>query len=462
MVLVLPRPPFASATTTAFGCKLVSTIGDSGARTASGVRSLVTVPDNDNASSGVSVSLFKNPIVHQLWTARQKAKKALRRGGRDGPTAEIQKSPTDSRVEVNYAFSSDPLLWDAYKNPWGQIRLGRLLEDLDALAGNIAFFHCHTDNQDESDYPVIVTASVDRIFLQPEQRPAKGTDQTLSGQVTWTGTSSMEIRMQCLSAGSEQAWLEAYVTFVTLDPHTKKPMKIPAIVPTTDEERKAFEAGAARALAKKMRRKQHKNTAANTTDIEQQAAQLLERAGPLLTMPSLADPHSILLSHTAMQNAMIAQPQAQNLHHRVFGGFLMRRAFELAFSNAYLFGGKRPVFLEVDEVSFASPVDVGDLLVFHSRVLYTEPGNSNYSTKSTSQSTTANAIATTLLHIEVEAWVTVPEHVSARMSNQFYFTFAVHNEKAVRTVLPANLDEARRIATRMAVDQEQARENERT
>jgi acyl-coenzyme A thioesterase 9 len=265
--------------------------------------------------------------------------------------------------------------------------------------------------------------------------------------------------MQCLSAGSDQAWLEAYVTFVTLDPHTKKPMKIPAIVPTTDEERKAFQAGAARANAKKIRRKQQKHTAADATDIEQQAAQLLERAGPLLTMPSLADPHSILLSHTAMQNAMIAQPQAQNLHHRVFGGFLMRRAFELAFSNAYLFGGTRPVFLEVDEVSFASPVDVGDLLVFHSRVLYTEPGSSTATKTSQSPTTTT----TTLLHIEVEAWVTEPEHVSARMSNQFYFTFAVHNEKAVRTVLPANLDEARRIATRMAVDQEQAREDtERT
>ena len=454
------------------GGTLVSTTGDSGAASA-GFRSLVTTtpsenkndlgPDNDNGSSRLSVSLFKNPIVHQLWTARQQAKKdrlrdrAGRGTGSSQSAQDNQKSPTDSRVEVNYAFSGDPLLWDAYKNPWGQIRLGRLLEDLDALAGNIAFFHCHTENQDESDYPVIVTASVDRIFLQPEQRPAKGMDQTLSGQVTWTGTSSMEIRMQCISAGSDQAWLEAYVTFVTLDPHTKKPMKIPAIVPTNDEERNAFQAGAARANAKKMRRKQ-KHSVADTTDIEQQATLLLERAGPLLTMPSLADPHSILLSHTAMQNAMIAQPQAQNLHHRVFGGFLVRRAFELAFSNAYLFGGTRPVFLEVDEVSFTSPVDVGDLLVFHSRVLYTEPGNSNNSNGTPLQST--NTITTTLLHIEVEAWVTVPELVSARMSNQFYFTFAVHNEKAVRIVLPANLDEARRIATRMAVDQEQAREDD--
>jgi len=201
------------------------------------------------------------------------------------------------------------------------------------MSGNCAFFHCHTENKDESEYPIIVTASVDRISLR--QRPKEGTDQYLSGQVTWTGTSSMEIRMQCTSADSDKEWLEAYVTYVTLDPHTKKPMKIPAVVPTTETEKKEFQAGAARAAAKKQRRKQQKH-ADNNADIDAQAKALLEEAGPLLTMPSLANPHSILLPNTHMQNAMIAQPQAQNLHKRVFGGFLMRRAFELSFSNAYL------------------------------------------------------------------------------------------------------------------------------
>lgn len=408
----------------------------------------------------MSVSLFKNPIVHQLWTARQEAKRKLGKqsSSKDSDSCIIRKSPADSAVQVKYPFSLDPLLWDAYKNPWGQIRLGRLLEDLDALAGNIAFFHCHTENRDEADYPVIVTASVDRITLQPDQRPVEGTDQTLSGQVTWTGTSSMEIRMHCTSANSDREWLEAYVTFVTLDPHTRKPMKIPTVVPTNEAEKHDFQAGAARAAAKKQRRKQQTHDD-NAALVDRQAAHLLDRAGPLLTMPSLADPHSILLSHTAMQNAMIAQPQAQNLHKRVFGGFLMRRAFELAFSNAYIFGGTRPVFLEVDEVSFASPVDVGDLLVFHSRVLYTDEHKHEDVASSPSPSSSTST-TTTLLHIEVEAWVTVPEAVTARMSNQFYFTFAVHDHKhRVRTVLPSNIDEARRIAMRMMVDEEQAKED---
>lgn len=41
---------------------------------------------------------------------------------------------------------------------WRQI--GRILEDLDALAGNIAFKHCSEDPS----FPLLVTASVDRYL----------------------------------------------------------------------------------------------------------------------------------------------------------------------------------------------------------------------------------------------------------------------------------------------------------
>ena len=119
----------------------------------------------------------------------------------------------------------------------------------------------------------------------------------------------------------------------------------------------------------------------------------------------------------------------------------MRRAFELGFANAYVFGGSRPVFVEVDEVSFVAPVDVGDLVVLHSRVLYTSPSKSSNKTQ---------------VHIEVEAWVTTPEEVQAKRSNQFYFTFEVDDtaEKCC-TVLPSNMDEALRIVERMQRDDEQ-------
>jgi len=61
------------------------------------------------------------------------------------------------------------------------------------------------------------------------------------------------------------------------------------------------------------------------------------------------------------------------MHGRIFGGFLMRRSYELAFSTAYAFIGKKPTFDEVDDIAFMVPVNVGDLCLFDSRVLYTLP-----------------------------------------------------------------------------------------
>ena len=64
-------------------------------------------------------SLFKNPIVHQLWTARQEAKRLQKNS--KSQTCSLGKPPSASRVEVSYLFSKDELLMETYRNPWGQM-----------------------------------------------------------------------------------------------------------------------------------------------------------------------------------------------------------------------------------------------------------------------------------------------------------------------------------------------------
>ena len=407
---------------------------------------------------------FKNPIVAKLWAMRQESKERLgltddlststtqvtraaaeALGEPKRPGNATSKTPSESATSISYPFRTDEFLLETYINPWNEIRFGKILEDLDALAGNIAFHHVEGT-------PLIVTAGVDRIRLR--RRPhIIGSDQFLSGKVTWVGRASMEIRMQIADEQGDE-WLEAYFTFVTLDPDTKKPVAMPALLPETKEERAHFELGALKARAKKMARTNKLHLGQPLTEasleLDKQAAALLREAGPLMNMPSLADPHSILMGSTKMQNAMIAQPQLRNLHERIFGGFLMRRAFELAFANAYVFGGQRPRFLEVDDISFDSPVDVGDLLVFNSRVLYTLPNGGflgDYVEDHEGQP---------LVMMEVEAWVTEPEKADARVSNVFHFTFSLPKGTPCRRVLPCNIDEARRMSRRMAMDKEQA------
>ena len=324
---------------------------------------------------------------------------------------------------------------------------GKILEDLDALAGNIAFNHVQRPNV------MIVTAAVDRIRIR--RRPEIGIDQYLSGKVTWVGSSSMEIRMVISEQEDGSAeWLESYFTFVTLDPDTKRSVQICPLIPQTEEERVHFELGAVKAQAKKVARRNQlqmgRPLSEESLHIDVRAAELLEEAGPLLRMPTLADTDTILMDATLHSNAMVAQPQSRNLHDRIFGGFLMRRAFELAFSTAYMFGGDRPTFLEVDDISFDKPVDVGDLLVLKSRVLYTLPEGGDLG------SYVMNHTGMPLVNVEVEAWVTVPETRRAEVSNHFYFTFALTNKTTCKRVLPSNIDQARRQASRLIADEIQA------
>ena len=123
-------------------------------------------------------------------------------------------------------------------------------------------------------------------------------------------------------------------------------------------------------------------------------------------------------------------------------------------------------------MSFLAPVDTGDLLVFNSRVLYTDTGkvadylehmetHGTIEMKRIVEEEDADVKVKKdeflpLVHVEVETWVTEPEKATSRLSNQFYFTFAIVRHNPTRHVLPGTQDEARRMVQRMLSDEAQA------
>lgn len=50
----------------------------------------------------------------------------------------LTKTPAQSRTSIVYKFAADDILREHYRDPWNEVRIGKLLEDLDALAGTIA------------------------------------------------------------------------------------------------------------------------------------------------------------------------------------------------------------------------------------------------------------------------------------------------------------------------------------
>lgn len=319
-----------------------------------------------------------------------------------------------------------------------------MIEDLDALAGSIAAAHCL--DGDTADKLLLVTASVDRVSVQ-RQHADIDRDMELSGHVSYVGRSSLEISMRAQSAGAAHHWIAARFTFVCRDRATDKAVAVPRLLVETEEEKARWAGGERRAAAKKALRQRVKDGVPVEVppellgledfiaDPAAKARELLAAAQPLLRMPAIADGDAILMRHTRASNALIAQPQQRNTAGRIFGGFLMRRAYELGFACAYMNAGERPHFVEVDEVVFTHPVEVGSLLQLESRLLYTKMfANQPH------------------LHVEVTCHIVNPEGRSSVRSNTFCFTFALNEGSTVRRVLPGTRSEAARMVERMNAD----------
>lgn len=140
------------------------------------------------------------------------------------------------------------------------------------------------------------------------------------------------------------------------DSSTGKAAPVNRLSPDTDKEKLLFEAAGARSKLRKRKRvediDEYQNGGVNRLET------LFAEGRIFCGMHALADRDSILLRDTSLENALICQPQQRNIHGRIFGGFLLLRTFELAFSTAYAFAGLVPYFLEVDHVDFLKHVSV--------------------------------------------------------------------------------------------------------
>ena len=432
-----------------------------------------------SSTRGYAVARERTAITSKLWQdrlAQAKAAGVSEAAATRAQEALVPKPPT--RTSIRYSFSADENLLEAYRNPWNAVRVGRVFEDLDSLAGNIAFSHC--DDADRNTRPqLLVTASVDRVRLMRALKLDE--DVILSGAVAWVGRSSMVIRMEAwpaehpdapacepsavsgdsaadsatendsATASAPRAPKSAYVegsgpslsadfTFVARDAVTNTSAAVNPLVPDCDASRALFAATGARAARKKAAsRERLREGVSAPSDLDASRASALAAAKAAfvdaaaretraaLELPALAAPDAILSDATRTENMFVAQPQQRNLSGRVFGGFLLRRAFELAFATTYVFGGARPRFRSVRDMDFLKPVDVGDLLRFKARVVH---------------------VRDACVDVEVECLVTKPEERSAELSNTFLFTFHVEGEgggrggRKARRGLPASREDA--------------------
>ncbi|MDD2581216.1 MAG: hotdog domain-containing protein [Desulfuromonadaceae bacterium] len=272
-------------------------------------------------------------------------------------------TPHDTRYLFVLPFSTDPALARRFlardSDIVGNIRFGKILETLDKVSENTALAYVHRF------YPGarVVTAAVDSIVLR---NPANTKlDLVFSAQINHVGKSSMEvgIRIECLGEGSSHM-ATCYFTMVarSTDSGEAKSLVLPQLqypeevdkkrYQKAENRRQAYREGLAKAeempsldeylLLKKLHKEQ-----------EQQGF-VGVRAGQLM-----------------LESTCRAYPEQENVPTTIFGGYLIRKAYELAALAADMVAPDRAVPYRVNRINFNQPVLLGDQLKFTARVVYT-------------------------------------------------------------------------------------------
>ncbi|KAI8068416.1 acyl-CoA hydrolase [Gongronella butleri] len=373
------------------------------------------------------------------------------------PRELVEKTMKDSYIEIFLPFKSSKELLEEYIFVDGRIRTGKLLEDLDSLAGAVAYKHLSTASDPDTAPVTIVTASVDRLDLF---LPKAVENYRLSGHVTYTGNSSMEIfiKAEVVPEGAElkhdqaanenpagASYLDEHTvlatrfTMVAIDSLTHKPVPVNPLVTTTPEEERL------RQLAEQ--NKQQKKNEAETSLYKQPptAQESLEMHHMFLeysqyidnqherdyarVLPSEAKKplpeHCVWMADTRKDSLIVCHAQFRNVHNNIFGGFIMKKALELSYATASAFlQSKKPIVLSMDGVTFRKPVFVGSLLEMTSAVVYS-PGHPHRS-----------------IQVRIVADILDIENDKRATTNVFYFTLSCEDPSIkVRQVLPRSYGE---------------------
>ncbi|KAK1078593.1 hypothetical protein LTR33_007106 [Friedmanniomyces endolithicus] len=372
----------------------------------------------------------QTPWIEAFRQRQRKGQEAVQAKGVPQTPKDRDLSPkkmSDSYHSVILPLAQDPWLLDTYLNSSGHIRLGTLFMDLDALSGIIAYKHTGDD-------VTTVTAAFDRITIKHPLTEI--CDLELNGQVTYaSGRSSMEISLQVAKAPkagqkakSDDVLIQAACTMVSLDPGTKKPKSNAPVRTDTEEEKRLYARGEENS---KHRRELGQKSLLKTSPNDEESNLIHAMWQKQLQYHDPNDPvrkpsNVHFMETTRMSTASIMQPQYRNRHNfMIFGGFLLKTTFELAFCCAASFAHSRPTFVSLDPSTFQNPVPVGSVLYLTATVVYTDPpivaGNTDGDAPEKAQGENER----TKVQVRVDSKVRDVDHRDSKPTGQFNYTFTV-------------------------------------
>ena len=258
---------------------------------------------------------------------------------------------SDHELQRRFMVMDEPLA--------GNIRFGLLLEILDKMAEETAL------NYVNRFYPEarVVTAAIDNILVR---NPIDVTrDLVFSAQINHVGRSSLEIGIRVEQQGEPVSHIAScYFTMVARSGMGDEAVsvKLPPLEYTEEIEQKRA-----------------RKTLSRREDYKLQQAVLLEPPSReeylMLSGLHMAQETpgftGLLAGRLVADSWEMMYPAQENVPQKIFGGYLIRRAFELSSICCEMVAPDRPIVVAVNRINFFQPVRMGDKLHYISRVVYT-------------------------------------------------------------------------------------------
>ena len=231
------------------------------------------------------------------------------------------RAPETSREAV-LPLSADPALrrrFAVLNEPIpGNLRFGLLLEVLDRLAADTALDHARRARPDAR----VVTAALDEIVVRRVADLAK--DLRCVARVNHVGRTSMEVGVRVDQDGGNAHVASCYFTMVARDGDGPDARSI-EVPPLEPGRRARARAGTSARVARRAAYRREEESAVEPPSREEFLA--LARLHRAQEAPGFAG---------ALASALVAEtwertyPEQENLSKVIFGGYIMRRAFELS------------------------------------------------------------------------------------------------------------------------------------
>jgi acyl-coenzyme A thioesterase 9 len=279
---------------------------------------------------------------------------------------ESDMTPKDTDLALTLPLSREPSLKRRYKvvdEPLhGNLRFGLLLEVLDKLAEEAALAYARRAHPQAR----VVTAAVDNILVRNPADVERDLD--LVARVNHVGRTSMEVGIRVTQpglAGEPPLHVAScYFTMVARLGEGDEAKSVP--LPPLDYEDELTRRRARR--AEERRDEYRRYVAASQEPPSREEFELLDRLHREQERPGFTGLLSARLVTDAWERMF---PEQENVPRKIFGGYLMRRAYELSSICAELAAPDRPVLAAVNRVNFLNPVRLGDTLHFSGRVVHT-------------------------------------------------------------------------------------------